>query len=114
MLSLPKILAPIDFSERSPGAARYARALACHFQSELTLLHVLDSSAYQMSAYEFAGPVINSFPEERRSEAEKLLANFLPGEFRNMNVRRMVLSGDPATEIVQFAHSEHMSLIVIP
>ena len=28
MLSLPRILAPIDFSERSPGAARYAGGLA--------------------------------------------------------------------------------------
>jgi nucleotide-binding universal stress UspA family protein len=114
MLSLPKILAPIDFSERSPGAARYAGALACHFHSELTLLHTLDSSAYELSAYEFTGPVVSTLPSERREDAEKLLANFLPGEFRNLNVRRVVLSGDPATEIVEFAHAERMSLIVIP
>src|SRR5437867_616630 len=31
-----------------------------------------------------------------------------------MNVRRVVLSGDPAGEIVEFAHSERASLIVIP
>ena len=36
MLSLPKIIARIDFSERSPGAARYAGRLACHFHAELT------------------------------------------------------------------------------
>ena len=114
MLSLPKILAPIDFSERSPGAARYAGALACHFHSELTLLHALDSSAYELSAYEFTGPVVSTLPSERREDAEKLLANFLNGELRNMNVRRVVLSGDPATEIVEFAHAERMSLIVIP
>ena len=114
MLSLPKILAPIDFSERSPGAARYAGALACHFHSELTLVHTLDSSGYELSAYEFTGPVVSTLPAERRSEAEGLLANFLPDEFRNMNVRRIVLEGDPAGEIVEHAHSERASLIVIP
>jgi nucleotide-binding universal stress UspA family protein len=114
MLSLSKIIAPVDFSERSPGAARYAGRLACHFHSELTLLHVLDAGAYDVSAYEFTGLVVGALPAERRSEAEALLANFLPGEFRNMNVRRMVLSGDPAGEIVEFAHSERASLIVIP
>src|SRR5262249_39488457 len=101
-------------SERSPGAARYAGRLACHFHSELTLMHVVDSSAYEVSAYEFTGPVVSTLPAERRSEAEGLLANFLPDEFRNLNVRRIVLCGDPAGEIVELAHSERASLIVIP
>jgi nucleotide-binding universal stress UspA family protein len=114
MLSLPRIIAPVDFSERSPGAARYAGRLACHFHSELTLLHVMDTSAYELSAYEFTGLVVTPSAEERMCQAEALLANFLPGEFRNMNVRRVVLSGDPAGEIVNFAHSERASLIVIP
>ena len=114
MLSLPKIIAPVGFSERSPGAARYDGRLACHFHSELTLLHVMDTSAYEFSAYEFTGPVITTSAEERKCEAEALLANFLPGEFRNMNVRRLVLTGDPAGEIVAFAHAERASLIVIP
>ena len=58
MLSLPKILAPIDFSERSPGAARYAGRLASQFHSELTLLHVLDSSVYDLSGQECTNPAI--------------------------------------------------------
>ena len=41
MRSFSKILLPVDFSERSAGAARYAQALARHFQAELILLHVL-------------------------------------------------------------------------
>ena len=42
MLSLPRVIAPVDFSECSRGAARYAGRLACQFHSELTLLHVLE------------------------------------------------------------------------
>jgi len=41
MQSLSKILLPVDFSERSAGAAHYARLLATHFHSEVILLHVL-------------------------------------------------------------------------
>jgi hypothetical protein len=67
MLSLPRIVAPVDFAERSLGAALR------HFHSELTLLHVLDSGAYEVSAYEFTGPVVGALPAERRSEAEALL-----------------------------------------
>ncbi|HTM50531.1 MAG TPA: universal stress protein [Bryobacteraceae bacterium] len=111
---MPRVLAPIDFSERSPGAARYAGMLACRFHSELTLLHVVDAAAYELSAYEFTGPVVSSVPEERSREAAALLDNFLPGEFARLNTRRVVLTGDPATEIVEFAHSERASLIVIP
>src|SRR5258706_10787501 len=114
MLSLPRILAPIDFSERSPGAARYAGRLACHFHSELTLMHVIDSSAYEVTAYEFTGPVLSTLPAERRSEPEGLLANFLPDEFRNMNVPPIVLTGDPAGEIDDLAHSARASLTVLP
>jgi nucleotide-binding universal stress UspA family protein len=114
MLSLPKIIAPVDFSERSPRAARYAGRMACHFRSELTLLHVLDSSAYDLNTYEFSGPIIGGAVEDQRRQAEAILTNFLPGEFQNMNVRRVVLSGDPAGKIVDFAHSERASLIVIP
>ena len=84
------------------------------FHSDLTLLPVLDSGAYEVSAYEFIGPVVSVLPAEKRSDADVRLANFLPDEFLNMNVRRIVLSGDPAGEIVEFAHSERASLIVIP
>ena len=70
MLSLPKIIAPVDFSERPAGVVRYAGRMACHFHSEVTLLHVLDSGAYEVSAYEFTGPVVSALPAERRSDAE--------------------------------------------
>jgi len=39
-MPLSRILVPVDFSERSMGAARYAEALHDVFASSLTLLHV--------------------------------------------------------------------------
>ena len=114
MLSLPKILAPIDFSERSPGAARYAVRLACQFHSELTLLHVLDSSVYELSAQEFTDPATRGLCDGWRSRTGASLADFLAEEFLNLDVRRIVLSGDPADVIIHFAHFERTNLIVLP
>jgi hypothetical protein len=39
MFGLKRILLPVDFSERSAGAARYAQALGLRFRSEIVLLH---------------------------------------------------------------------------
>src|SRR5258708_5994749 len=114
MLSLQKILAPIDFSERSPGAARYAGRLARQFHSELTLLHVLDPSIYELSAQEFTDPATRGLCDGWRSRTRASLADFLAEEFLNLDVRRIVLSGDPADVIIHFAHFERTNLIVLP
>src|SRR5262249_21281503 len=114
MFSLAKILAPVDFSELSPAATRYAGRLACHSHSELTLLHVLDSSVYELSAREAIDPAIRRLSESWRSRTEARLANFLPGEFPHLRVRRIVSCGHPAEEVVRFVHSERSGLVVIP
>ena len=92
MFPLTKILLPVDFSERCLGGARYAEALAAHFQAEITLLHVLD-------------PI--------RQDSQQL-GSFLVEELAGVRVRRVLLEGDPARQIVEFAHREGMDLIALP
>lgn len=114
MLPLSKVLVPVDFSERSVAAARYASSLACHFHSELLLLHVLASMPYPMGAFEFGGAVMAETVDNRLPEARKKLDAFLANELIGQKVRRTVLEGDPALKIVEYAHSVHADLIVIP
>ena len=114
MRSLVRILLPVDFSERSLGAARYARVLATHFQSELTLLHVLAPPAYEFGALEIGGSMLNELYVCRNAQVESELKTFLADELAGMNVRRVVLEGDPARKIVEYAHNEQMGLIVMP
>ena len=52
MLTLPRIIAPVDFSEPSRRGAIFAARLACHFHSELTLLHVLDPCGHELTPSE--------------------------------------------------------------
>ncbi len=114
MRSLSRILLPVDFSERSIGAARYARTLACRFHSEITLLHVLTPPHYEFGALEIGGSMLTELYTTRSVQVEKELETFLSAELAGLNVRRLVLEGDPGKRIVEFAHSEQIGLIVMP
>jgi nucleotide-binding universal stress UspA family protein len=104
----------VDFSERSAGAARYAKSLAQHFQSELTLLHVLTPPQYEFGALDIGGSMIAELYQDRAGIAAKELDAFLAGELASLNLRRVVIDGDPATKIVEYAHERGIGVIVMP
>jgi nucleotide-binding universal stress UspA family protein len=114
MLPLNKILVPVDFSDRSVAAVRYARNLACHFRAELILAHVLPSIPYEMGGFEFGGVVMADSFTDRLTEARADLDQFLADELIGQKVIRMVLEGDPARKIVEHAHGAGVGLIVMP
>ena len=113
-MTLPRILFPVDLSERSRGAARYAAALSRHFQSELTLLHVMELPAYMLGAMELAGIVESELAKSREALLETQLSDFAAEAFQKLAVRRLIHSGDPAHRIVEFAQAEDARLIVMP
>jgi nucleotide-binding universal stress UspA family protein len=114
MKPLSKILLPVDFSERSLGAARYAKTLADHFHSELTLLHVLTPPHYEFGALEIGGSMLTELYTNRAAQVEKELETFLAGELAGTEAQRVVLEGDPARQIVEYAHENNAGLIVMP
>jgi len=114
MFPLAKILLPVDFSERSLGAARYAEALGAHFASEICLLHVLEPMRYDLSTLEFGGTVVGELMATRAAQAREQLEGFLRDELQGVHVRRILLEGDPARRIIEFAHDEKVNLIALP
>jgi nucleotide-binding universal stress UspA family protein len=114
MPSLASILLPIDFSERSMGAARCAKALAVHFGSQVTLLHVLAPAPFDSGLEAPGGIMMAELLRTRTEQATRDLEEFLAAEWEGVNVRRVLLGGDPATRIVEFAHERAASLIVMP
>jgi nucleotide-binding universal stress UspA family protein len=97
-----KILFPVDFSDRCLDAARMVEIFTGHFQSELTLLHVVEPPSY------------NDLPVDATGIAERELAGYLKDELKYFDVRRELRFGDPARQIVEFAHSKGMDLIMAP
>jgi nucleotide-binding universal stress UspA family protein len=111
---LSRIVLPVDFSERSAGAARYAKALAGHFHSELILLHVLVPPQYEFGALDIGGSMLAELYHNQAEQASAEMEAFVATELAGVEVRRVVLEGDPARRIVDFASTEHADLILMP
>jgi nucleotide-binding universal stress UspA family protein len=109
-----KIVLPVDFSERSTGGAHYARALATRFGSGVRALHVLPPFSYAFGGLEGAGVDTREFFEAAEARAKRELADFIAAELAGVAAEPMVLDGDPAHRIVEYAHAENADLIVLP
>ena len=96
MNSLTKILLPIDFSERSALAVHYARDLALHFRSELILAHVLPP-LHSEFGIEITGSMLVDVYRSRTDQAERDLNAFELDALTGLNVRRLLLHGEPAS-----------------
>jgi nucleotide-binding universal stress UspA family protein len=114
MRALSKILLPVDFSERSMGAARYARSLADHFQTELILLHVLTPQQYEFGAMEVAGSMLTELYRSRFDHASREMNAFMAAELSGVRVQRVVKEGDPARTIVRFSQELPADVILMP
>jgi nucleotide-binding universal stress UspA family protein len=104
MAFLARILAPVEFAERCAGAVRYAKNLADHFGAELTLLHVVPAPPPGMTEEVYVRCTV---------EVKEKLENFLQADLSGSLVRRIVVKGDPARKIVQYALNEQSDVIVM-
>ncbi len=107
----PSVLCPIDFSDHSRGALRYAGTVAAHFQTPLTLLAVNDP-LLEEAADLAAGPT--HLVEDTRRELEKFFSHTFehpPKAFPN--VRLEVVTGKPAPEILRVSRERACDLIVM-
>jgi len=112
-ISITKILLPVEFSDQCIEAARYAASLACRFHAELTVLHVFANPYVawgDISAYSAGADYYARICEYSRSRLEAFLSDAPPG----LRISRVLLEGDPARNIVEYAHAEKFDLIVMP
>jgi nucleotide-binding universal stress UspA family protein len=112
MTKFSRILAPIAFSARCEGAVQYAEALACHFHSELTLLHVV--MPLQTYGFPDALAIAPELMEDTVAAGQAQLESFLSEGLKGINVKREVLEGEPARTIVDYANEGKFDLIVMP
>ncbi len=96
------------------GAVRYARPLACQFHSELILLHVLAPPEHAFGTPDMGGSMLAELYKDRAGRLAREMDGFLAAELADLKVRRVVLEGDPAGKIVEFAGAEQADLIVMP
>ncbi len=110
---MKNLLVPVDFSEYSRTAAVTGAWLARKTRANLHLLHVV-----------YTPPDWNKIPVEKQQNYPEVEARMVEAEikldklagsamFKSCNVQTHVYGGYPREQIVQFAHTYNMHLIVM-
>ena len=115
VLTLKKILCPIDFSDLNLSALTFAVDLASTFQSELHLLHVFEGyDAISLNPELAMSPMPEWLPKLRELCREKLAA--MPSDdlaARCPSIVRAHREGPAIHEILEYAAHEKIDLIVL-
>jgi nucleotide-binding universal stress UspA family protein len=115
MLSIKKILLPVDFPNASLRVVHQAATLAHHFQSEIVMLHVVTAKSRAAGVPE-DGPELAGWDmlADMLREAQENQDDSLGPELEGLAIARMLVKGDPARAIVQTAQVEKADLIMMP
>jgi nucleotide-binding universal stress UspA family protein len=104
------ILCPIDFSDPSRGALRYAAVAATYAGESLTLLTVNDPLLEQAAAMA-NGP--GSLEADARRELEQFFNDTFSGRLPGVSVDFVVATGKPDVEIHRVAEERQTRVIVM-
>ena len=114
MTRIKNILVPVDFSDASNQALRYACELADTFEASLHVLHAVENPYLPGGYMEFYPPPAEFFEQierEARTQLETLLTREEQDRYGAILVQR---TGRPAEEIVEYVRAQgHIDLIVM-
>ncbi len=112
MEQFKRILLATDFSDASAGAVDHAVLMAKTFGSELHILHVLEVEVPRLESGVDYLP-LKYFEEFERRAAEYLAAVIPAGDREQLNPVPVVRKGNPFVEIIRYAQSEKIDLIIM-
>lgn len=113
MEMIKKILVPIDFSDFSKNALRYAIQFAENFQAKVYIVYVIEPMVYpsDFSLGQVAIPNVEYDMQDRaKSELESLIKNEIPSSLESEIIIR---AGKPFVEIIDAAAEKDIDLIII-
>ncbi len=107
-----KILCPVDFSEFTDEIIEYALDIAKKYDAELYLIHIIPNLNY-FTPYE------SFFTPENLIVVEKNMETEVNKDFDDLMKKingpavKVIKNGTPFVEIINYARSESMDLIII-
>ncbi len=113
MEMIKKILVPIDFSDYSKNALKYAAQFAQKFNAKIFLIYVVEPMIYpaDFSMGQVAIPSTDIDLHARaEEELKKLAIEFIKS---NLEVETMIRTGKPFVEINDTAKEKDVDLIII-
>lgn len=111
MIVLKKILCPVDHSECSYLALKYAISLALKDKAKLYLMHVIDTRLYDTEIYKFS-PYQNQELDVSKIR-EDLMKSLPEGTLDVLEVETIVVKGVPFQEIISTVREIGADIIVI-
>jgi nucleotide-binding universal stress UspA family protein len=113
MRAFQKILFPVDMSDSCTATAPFVEVMAKRYNAELTLLHVLEMPTSLIPDwYGGAVPIIDtSAIWQAETEAGE---SYLADQFEGLKVNRVVIEGNAAETIADYAREKSTDLIMMP
>lgn len=114
MLSIKRILVPIDFSEYCTQALSHAHELAVEHGAEVDLLHVVEEMAFP-AFYQIGEAALYGEVSSLRDRAMEALADCAGSDGADLSGETgfHVEEGRPAEKIIEIASAQDSDLIVI-
>ena len=108
---LKNILVPVDFSEPSTRALKFAANLARRFTGELLLLNVIETPGLLAEFFASGNQLVRITDQVKEKLQE--LAGSLESEHRGIKVSHRVLRGKPYTKILEVAAELEARFIIL-
>ena len=108
-----KILVPIDFSDYSKSALKYAVNFCKNCNAEMVLIYVVEPVIYppDFSMGQIAIPTTGLEMDKRAAEElDKLAEKEIPS---SLTVKKIIKTGKPFVEIIETAAEEDIDMIII-
>ncbi len=111
MINIKNILCPVDHSDCSKEALKYAVSFAIKDNSKLYLLHVIDIRTFDESINAMTPQIPD---DETLAQLKTKLLDCIPEEIRDdMDVEALVVQGIPFVEIISTAKKNDVDMIVL-
>jgi nucleotide-binding universal stress UspA family protein len=110
---IKKVLVPIDFSDYSKSALKYAVNFCMNYKAGMILIYVIEPVIYppDFSMGQIAIPSVNAEWDERaKQELDKLAKEQIPS---GVEVKTIIKTGKPFLEIIETAGELDIDLIII-
>jgi nucleotide-binding universal stress UspA family protein len=111
MISVNKVLVPVDFSDASRKAVTYGLTLAGQFKASLILAHIVPES----SALLYAIPTqLLEIEKEQYAKAAAEIRNLVPTEYAaKVNLQTIVKTGNIEQELLGIVRDESIDVVVM-
>ncbi len=110
---IKKVLVPIDFSDFSKSALRYAISFAKTYNADIILVYVVEPVIYppDFSMGQIAIPAVNTeWDTKAKDELDRLAKTEIPSDIK---VTTVIKTGKPFVEIIDTATEYNADIIII-